>query len=211
MMGEQHADSAVAALTIASTPIWVAIIESIIDRKMPSLLLIGALLVGTAGVVVLSMPLILSGLRAEIISVVVLVLGALSWSLGTIFQSRNRVSLAPVVSSGYQSLFGGVGFVIMALILNEPLPHPVAQAWVAWGYLVIFGSILAFTSFVQVLKLLPVNIVTTYSYVNPIIAVFLGWIILRESITYWTIGGSILILLGVTGVFRAHVRDRVLH
>jgi len=211
MMGEQHADSAVAALTIASTPIWVAIIESIIDRKMPSSLLIGALLVGTAGVVVLSMPLILSGLRAEIISVVVLFLGALSWSLGTMFQSRNRVNLAPVVSSGYQSLFGGVGFMIMALIFREPLPHPIFQAWVAWGYLVIFGPILAFTSFVQVLKLLPVNIVTTYSYVNPVIAVILGWLILRESITYWTIGGSILILLGVTGVFRAHARDRVLH
>jgi len=211
MWGEQHADSAVAALTIASTPIWVAIIESIIDRKIPSLLLIGALLVGTAGVIVLTMPLILSGVSAEIFSVAVLVLAALSWSLGTVFQSRNRVNLAPVVSSGYQSLFGGVGFVVMAIIFNEPLPHPIPQAWVAWAYLVIFGSIIAFTSFVQVLKLLPVNIVTTYSYVNPIIAVILGSLILGEKITYWTIGGSILILLGVTGVFRAHSRERVLH
>lgn len=74
----------------------------------------------------------------------------------------------------------------------------------AWGYLVIFGSTIAFTSFVQALRLLPTKIVMTYSYVNPVIAVVLGWVILGEQITAWTIGGAVLVLLGVAGVFRAH-------
>ena len=204
MWGEQKADSAVAALIIACTPIWVAIIEAIIDRKIPSPLLIGSLLVGTSGIVVLTMPLILTVLKAELLSILSIVLASLSWAGGSVLQSRRQIHLAPAVSSGYQSLFGGLGFVIIALLLREPVPQPIAQAWLAWGYLVIFGSAIAFTSFVQVLRLLPTKIVVTYSYVNPIIAVILGWMILREPITAWTIGGAALVLLGVAGVFRAH-------
>jgi drug/metabolite transporter (DMT)-like permease len=68
-------------------------------------------------------------------------------------------------------------------------------------YLVIFGSVFAFTSFVKALRLLPTNIVMTYAYVNPVVAVILGWVILSEPITWWTIGGSALIILGVMGVF----------
>ena len=204
MLGEQKADSAVAALILACTPIWVAILEAIIDRKAPSVLLIVALVIGSSGIVVLTMPLILTGLKAELLSVVAIVLGSLSWACGSVLQSRRQIVLSPAVSSGYQSLFGGIGFVLIALLLREPIPHPIAQAWAAWGYLVIFGSAIAFTSFVQVLRLLPTKIVVTYSYVNPIIAVVLGWLILSEQITAWTIGGAALVLLGVAGVFRAH-------
>jgi drug/metabolite transporter (DMT)-like permease len=204
MLGERKADSAVAALIIACTPIWVAILDAILDRKVPSGLLIGSLVVGTSGIVVLTMPLILTGLKAELLSILSIVLASLSWASGSVLQSRRQVKLAPVVSSGYQSLFGGLGFVIVAMLLREPLPHPIPQAWLAWAYLVIFGSAIAFTSFVQVLRLLPTKIVVTYSYVNPIIAVLLGWIILGEQITVWTIGGAALVLLGVAGVFRAH-------
>ena len=204
MLGERNADSAVAALIVACAPIWVAILEAILDRKIPSGLLIGSLLVGTAGIVVLSMPLILTGLKAELLSVLFLALASLSWATGSVLQSRRQIDLAPAVSSGYQSLFGGLGFVLVAVLFHEPLPHPIPQAWMAWGYLVIFGSTIAFTSYVQALRLLPTKIVVTYSYVNPIIAVILGWIILSEPVTAWTIGGAGLVLLGVAGVFRAH-------
>jgi drug/metabolite transporter (DMT)-like permease len=204
MLGERNADSAVAALIVACAPIWVAIFEAILDRKVPSGLLIGSLLVGTLGIVVLSMPLILTGLKAELLSVLFLAVASLSWAAGSVLQSRRQVNLAPAVSSGYQSLFGGLGFVIVALLLHEPLPHPIQQAWMAWSYLVIFGSTIAFTSYVQALRLLPTKIVMTYSYVNPMIAVVLGWVILSEQVTAWTIGGAVLVLLGVAGVFRAH-------
>jgi drug/metabolite transporter (DMT)-like permease len=92
--------------------------------------------------------------------------------------------------------------------LGEPIPYPIHSAWFAWGYLVVFGSILAFTSYVNALRLLPTKIVTTYSYVNPVIAVFLGWLILHEDVTFWTIGGAGLVLLGVAGVFRSHTLSK---
>jgi drug/metabolite transporter (DMT)-like permease len=69
-------------------------------------------------------------------------------------------------------------------------------------YLIIFGSVIAFTAFVVALKTLPSGIVMTYAYVNPVIALLLGWIVLDEKITFLTISGTILILLGVTGIFK---------
>ena len=202
MVGERHADSGLAALIIAGTPLWVTIIDAIWGRKTPTLRLIGALLIGTLGIVVLSYPSLSSGLQADWQSIVIMVGASISWAVGTVWQTRVHPALDPPVSSGFQCLFGGLGFVVMALLAGESLPAPTTQAWLAWVYLVLFGSVLAFTSYIQALRLLPVKIVTTYGYVNPIIAVILGWLILREPVTIWTVAGAALVLLGVTGVFR---------
>jgi drug/metabolite transporter (DMT)-like permease len=208
--GSQYADSALTALIIASVPVWTAGIEAGVDRRLPSLRLVGALLIGTAGIAVLSYPALRDGGRSDLLALGAVVLAALTWSAGTLIQSRKRPPLSPVVASSYSMLVGGIGFGILALLNKEPVPAPTTEAWLAWGYLVIFGSILAFTSYTQALRLLPTQIVTTYSYVNPIIAVLLGWLVLREQITLWTVGGAALVLLGVTGVFRENTRQKQL-
>ncbi|MEE2918372.1 MAG: EamA family transporter, partial [Candidatus Neomarinimicrobiota bacterium] len=91
---------------------------------------------------------------------------------------------------------------ITSFIISEPTINPVPSAWWAWGYLIIFGSVIAFTSFVKALKLLPPNIVFTYAFVNPVVAVILGFILLGEPITKWTLSGASLVLVGVLGVFK---------
>ncbi|MEJ2607581.1 MAG: EamA family transporter [Anaerolineales bacterium] len=161
---EMRADSGLAALIVAFTPIWVAFIESLIDRRPPSLLLLFSLLLGFGGM--------------------------------------RKVRLSPEVSSGYQQLIGGFGFIISILLVDDTLPTPTGEAWLAWGYLVLVGSVLGFTAFTQALKLLPSSVAMTYAYVNPVIAVILGAIILGEEITLWTFAGAGLVLLGVAGVFR---------
>lgn len=206
MIGEQRADSGIAALIIAATPIWVAIINIFTTRTAPSWNLIASWVAGTSGIVALSMPTILAGLKADLLSILTINLAAISWAGGTVLQSKYHSNLTPTVHSGYQLLFGGIGFVTLAWIAGEPFPQPSTEAWIAWAYLVIFGSIVAFTSYTQALRLLPVNLVTTYSYVNPIIAVILGRIVLKEEITIWTIAGTVLILIGVAGVFRSHTK-----
>ena len=85
--------------------------------------------------------------------------------------------------------------------------NPVPSAWWAWGYLIIFGSVIAFTSFVKALKLLPPNIVFTYAYVNPVVAVILGFIILGEPITQWTFAGTALVIIGVVGVIKIQKKE----
>ncbi len=202
---EQRIHSAYAALLVSSTPIWAAVIESLIDRRIPSWLLIAALIVGFCGAGLLSAPILLQGKTADTLSVLALLLASLTWSLGSIFQNRHPVKLGARTSSAFQQLAGSIGFIVLMAVNAEPLPDPRPEAWWAWGYLVVFGSILAFTSFVMALRLLPTGIVFTYAYVNPLIAVILGWLILREPITGWTIGGAALILLGVGGVFRDRI------
>ncbi|MBW8010379.1 MAG: EamA family transporter [Chloroflexi bacterium] len=204
---EQRSASSLAALIVASISIWVAIIEAILDRRAPSRLFAGSLLLGFSGIGVLTVPSLQSGDPADTLSILALLGATFTWALGSVLQSRKPVELSARVSAGYQMLFGGIGFLILVLITNEPLPTPTTEAWLAWGYLVLIGGALAFTSYVTALRLLPTNIVMTYAYVNPVLAVILGWWILGESITIWTIAGTTLVLLGVASVFR----DRYSH
>ena len=205
---EQRAASGYAALIVASTPIWVAMIEALVDRRSPTLLLTGSLVIGFAGIGVLTAPVRRQSIEGDILSVVALLMASLSWGAGSVFQSRRQVDLAHRVNSGYQQIFGGVGFVLAALVFGETLPTPSSQAWIAWVYLVVIGSVFAFTAYVQALRLLPTSVVMTYAYVNPVIAVILGWLILGEPITIWTICGAALVLMGVAGVFRDRFRRR---
>jgi drug/metabolite transporter (DMT)-like permease len=199
---EQRISSGLAALIIAAMPIWVAFIESVLDRKLPSWRMIGALIIGFGGIAVLTAPTFWGGVSADIWSVIGLLLAGFSWGSGSVFQSRRPMALSSVINAGYQHLIGALGFGLLVLLLGETWSTPDANAWLAWGYLVIFGSLIAFTSYLRAIKLLPMKIVATYAYVNPVIAVFLGWLILGESVTPWTLGGALLVLLGVAGIFR---------
>jgi drug/metabolite transporter (DMT)-like permease len=202
ILAERHADSGLAALIIASTPIWTALIESLLDRRLPSQMLSVALLVGFAGIVLLGFPSLRDGTRSDTVAVLTLLVASISWAAASVWQGRRPLKLATQVSSGYMMLFGSVGLLALTLLTREPLPSPTPQAWVAWVYLVLFGSVIAFNAYMRTLQLLPISIAITTSYVNPVIAVVLGALILSESITFWTIAGAVLVLLGVAGVFR---------
>ncbi len=199
---EQRAESGFTALLIGSAPIWAAMIEALIDRRRPPRALSFSLAIGFAGIAVLSLPAILDGIHADAPSALALLGAAVAWSGGVVVQNRRPLDLSPWVSSAYQQLFGGGGLGLMMLLSREPTPNPSPAAWAAWGYLVIFGSVFAFTAFVQAIRLLPINITMTYAYINPVLAVILGALILGEAITIWTILGAALVVLGVAGVFR---------
>lgn len=204
---EQRTESGLAALILASMAIWVAVLETIIDRRLPSKLLTVSLLVGLSGIAVLTYPTLQSGIRADMLSLLALFGATISWGMGTVLQTRNHVDISALVSAAYQMIAGGLGFVILVLIFQEPAPTPTTEAWFAWVYLVLIGAVVAFTSYIIALRLLPTKIVMTYAYVNPVLAVFLGWIILDETVTAWTIGGAILVLMGVAGVFRERYQE----
>jgi drug/metabolite transporter (DMT)-like permease len=168
--------------------------------------LVGALAIGMAGVTVLNYPMLQHGSRSDIVAVLALLLAVVSWGIGSVIQKRRPIALSGEVNSSYQMMFGSFFLLAASLLTGEPRPHPTPDAWLAWAYLVVFGSVIAFTSFVKALQLLPVHVVATYAYVNPVIALFLGWLILGERITSWTIAGSVLVLLGVAGVFHEQRR-----
>jgi drug/metabolite transporter (DMT)-like permease len=198
---EQRSESGLAALLVSASPIWAAAIEGILDRKLPSTSLFLSLLIGFGGIALLTVPSLSTGIHADSIAILALIAAPITWASGSVLQARNKLSLPARVSSGYQMLFGAIGFALIVLLRREPLPTPNQDAWLAWTYLVIFGT-LAFTSYVTALNLLPTRIVMTYAYVNPVLAILLGHFVLGEEITVYTIGGSALVLLGVAGVFR---------
>ena len=201
-IAEMTVPSGYAALIISCTPIWVAIIESILDKKRPSFFLVISLLIGVAGIAVLNWPAIIAGNLNDLKGLFLLIIAGLSWGAGSIYQKRKNIHTTPEISSAVQQFTGGIALLITSFIISEPTINPVPSAWWAWGYLIIFGSVIAFTSFVKALKLLPPNIVFTYAFVNPVVAVLLGFIILGEPITPWTFAGATLVIIGVLGVFK---------
>jgi drug/metabolite transporter (DMT)-like permease len=204
VVAEKRVDSALAAILIATTPIWVTLLECLADRRLPSKLAMVALLTGFIGAGLIGYPALHSGVRADAIAVVVLLVAALSWGGGSLLQRRHPVGLDAIVSAGYQMLFGGLAVAILSFVFREPRPHPTATAWLGFAFLLVFGSLISFTSFLKALHLLPTRLVFTYGYVNPVIAAFLGWLLLGEHIAGVTVLGASLVLLGVAGSFRAH-------
>jgi len=204
--GEQFIDSGLTALIIGTAPLSMALMEAIINKKAPTLRLVIALMIGFLGLVVLTIPLLNEGMQGETLAVILIVLSVMSWNGGMLLQQIRPVSVSPIASSGIQQISASIGFFIMSLFMGEKIPSPSPQAWMAWGYLVVFGSLIAFTSYVNVLRTLPAQIAITTAYVNPVIALFLGWLILKEEITLYSIFGMAMILLAVFVVFQDRLK-----
>ena len=201
MWGEKHAFSGLAALLASTTPIWAALFESIFSRRRPSWQLIGSLFLGLAGIAVLMGPSLTTFNATDISSYLALVCASISIAAASVIQSRHAMHISSLVISGWQHLFAGIAFVIITLLIGDPFPQPTAHSTMALGYLIIFASVIAFTSYTITIKLLPINIIMTYAYVNPVLALVLGWWLLNETITAWTSGGAVLVLIAVVGVF----------
>jgi len=199
---EMRASSGLAALLVASMPIWFELIAIVADRRRPRAKMVGAILLGFAGVGLLTWPILRTGVRADIMAVVGLLAAPFCWALRSMWFQRRKPDLSIRAISGWQQAFGAVGFLVVILLRGEPLPSPTGQAWLAWGYLVVFGSVIAFTSYMSTLRLLPTAIVSTYAYANPVIAVLLGWLILDEAVTVYTLAGAALVVAGVAGIFQ---------
>lgn len=195
--------SGYAALLMGATPIFVALLEAARDRRAPTPRAGLGLAFGLAGIAALSGPELAGDGRAALIGLVALLLAAFSWALGTVYQQRARSPIDPLVAAGYMLLFSGIGFAIVAWLRAEPTPSPTVGAWWSLAYLTIVGSVVGFASYIYALRLLPASLVMTHAYVNPVVAVVLGWAWLGEPFTGWTWLGTALVLLGVYQVFRA--------
>ena len=204
MIAEQDVPSGLASLIIASTPLWVILYRYLAKEKIPTGTLVGVA-VGFAGVAVLVAPGDRPG-GASLTGILLLVVAAASWANGSFLSSRLEMPSDPAVSTAIQMLLGG-GFLALGGFLRGELSGLDTDAFstasvLALVYLVFIGSLVAFTAYVWVLQHAPVSKVATYAYVNPVIAIFLGWIVLSERVTPVILLGAAIIVASVAFIVR---------
>jgi drug/metabolite transporter (DMT)-like permease len=210
MIAEQTVPSGLAALLIASDPLWIVMLRAG-DGQRISRTTLASVLVGFVGVAFLVLPHIGGGL-STLGGPLIIVAAAVSWAVGSFWSQRLPLPRDPLTSTMLQQLIGGVVLVLASFVLGDvgrfdPARVSTTSA-LALGYLLVFGSLVAFTAYTWLLRHTPVSTVSTYAYVNPVIAVFLGWAILSEEITTSILAGAIVIVASVAFVVRQETLSR---
>jgi drug/metabolite transporter (DMT)-like permease len=199
---EEYVPTGLAALIVAVVPIWVAIIEAWVlrTRRMSPMGLLG-LGLGIVGMLVLLWPKLATGTRIgrlELVGFGILMIASMSWSLGSVLSGRWQLSADVFTASAWQMTFGGIVNGLVAFLSGGF--HKVV--WTAHGtlavlYLVICGSWIGFTAYIWLLEHVPTPKVATYAYVNPVVAVYLGWLFLSEKVDAWMLTGTVIIVAAV--------------
>ncbi len=210
VLSELFIPSGIAAVLVATVPIWMAVFDAVMTRRRPSRLVIGGLFAGIAGVAVLLVP--VAGLKGLDPLGVGLVLGAtISWAAGSIYARRAPLPRSGLLGTGMEMVAGGAVLILAGTLLGEIGRTDVGafstRSIVAVVYLIVFGSIVAFTAYTWLLAHVAVATVATYAYVNPIVAVALGAIFLSEPITPRTLIAAAIIIGAVIAMVSGRARN----
>jgi drug/metabolite transporter (DMT)-like permease len=195
VLAERRIDSGLAALVIAAVPLWVVLLR-LITRDRPRTATIAAVALGFAGITVLLTP--GNGTTRGVLTAL---LASLSWSIGSYFSPRLPLPADPFVTSIYEMATGGALMIGVAAARGEfdgfALGDVSAKSAFAFGYLVVAGSIVAYSAYVWLLRSAPISLVATYAYVNPAVAVLLGAVILGEHLDWEVFVGGAIVLASV--------------
>jgi drug/metabolite transporter (DMT)-like permease len=200
---ELRLPSGIAALLVATVPLWMVLADAVVQRRLPAAARWLALAVGLVGVAVLSGA---GGTGLPLGPTLAALLASLSWGTGSVLQGRLPVPARPLLMAGMEMLCGGLVCALIALVRGELTFDPAAvsgESWWALAYLVGAGTLLAMTCYVFVLGRLPATTVSSYAFVNPVVAVFLGALILGERLTGREAVGAAIIVLAVAGLLAA--------
>jgi drug/metabolite transporter (DMT)-like permease len=208
-VGQLHGvPSGVTALLVAMVPLWICLYRTLAGDRPRVLELVGVG-VGLIGLAVLVLPHGGEQSRFPVIGVAVIVLSSLSWSFGSWIKPRVWLPRDVYVTAAYQLLAAGAAMSLASVATGERLDGAIGpRAWGAFGYLVVFGSIVGFTAYAWLLHHAPLSLVATHTYVNPVVAVALGSVVLSEPVTPALMIGGAIVLVSVVLVVSAHARTR---
>ena len=209
---ELTVSSGLSALIIAITPLWFLLLDSLLlgDHHISGRGKAG-LGLGIVGLFVLVWPDLQAGSlgRRELIASLSLIAGSFSWALGSVLSKRWQSGMDVFGATAWQVTAAGVGNFAYALV-NGDLAHVTwaPRSLAATGYLVVCGSWIGYTAYIWLLEHVPTSKVSTYAYVNPVVAVFLGWLILHEKVDRYILAGSAIVVLSVILVTSAKVKQK---
>ena len=209
-LAERTVPSGVTALLVATVSLWLVLVDWLRPGgTRPGSRVVAGLLLGFGGLALLVGPKDLGGsARVDPFGVGILVIASLAWATGSVYSKHaGGLSGSPLLGVAMQSLAGGVCLWIAGIVTGElgalHLGAISGRSWVALGYLIVFGSGVGFTAYIYILKKSTATRVATYAFVNPVVALFLGWLLVGESINLRTVIAAAVILTAVLLVITA--------
>jgi drug/metabolite transporter (DMT)-like permease len=200
---EQTIDTGTASLIVASVPLWMALLDRVLYGQRLARAAVVGLMVGFVGVGLLVAP----GGGGVSTAAVVLVFSSAAWAIGSLYSRRAPQPSRPPLAAGMQMLAGGMILVVVSAAAGEiSSVHPgrvSLESWLGLAYLIVAGSLVAFTTYMWLLRNAPTALVGTYAYVNPFVAVLLGTLILREPLGWRTLVGGGIVIAAVAMIVRA--------
>jgi len=209
--GEQTVPSGIAGVLIAMMPVWVAVFGRVfLGERLPGVAIVG-IATGMLGVVLLVGQSIVVDRSLDPAGVLALLISPMCWAAGSLYSTnRARLHRDPFVTTGMQMLAGslvlGVGSLLTGELATFSPAAVSADSLLAFVYLTVIGSLVAFTAFAWVLRHAPLPLIATYAFVNPVIAVILGWLILNEAVTPIQLVAGGIIVVGVALIIVARSR-----
>lgn len=198
--GAQYLPSGITGLLNSTVPLWVAILSLLIFRKHLTKLTVLGLCAGFGGLMLLVAPSLSTG-ELSPIGTAALIISSVLWALGSLYSTKSKLPVSILASSGMIMITGGLMLTAISFTLGEyrgvELSDISGQSLIALVYLIIIITVVGFTDFYWLLRVTTPSLANTFAYVSPVIAVILGWALLRESITTLTIVAMIVILVGV--------------
>jgi len=210
---EQWVPTGYAALIIAVTPIWFLVLETFVFRgdRLSRRGLLG-LALGITGIAVLFWPKFehrgTLGIM-QLVASTTLLFSSMSWAIGSVLSRKWQMKVDPFTATGWEMSFAAIGNSIVAVVTGQH--HRIvltSRAVIAVLYLVVFGSWVGYSAYIWLLKHVPTPKVATYAYVNPLVAVFLGWLVLHERFDGYMFAGTVVIVVGVALVTTAKLHAR---
>jgi drug/metabolite transporter (DMT)-like permease len=200
-VAQQRIDTGVAALIVATFPLWIATFDFAANgRRLRPIAVVGVI-IGFAGIALLIRP----GGDIDLLGALICLMAPISWTIGSLYARGARLPDNLLLGSGMEMLAGGALLAVVGFASGERLDVSAVsgRSWLALAGLVLFGSIVAYSCYVWLLTVAPTELVSTYAYVNPVIAVLLGAVFLNEAITAWILLAGAAIVTSVVLIVRA--------
>jgi drug/metabolite transporter (DMT)-like permease len=197
---ERNVPIGLASLLIASVPLWIVVMRLVGRERLPTMALAGVG-VGFVGVAVLVQP---AG-GATVSGICLCIVSAVMWAAGSVFSARLEMPSDPFAATTYEMLSGGIAMLPFGLLTAGSV-SPSTASILAWCYLVTIGSVVGFTAYTWLLAHAPLSTVSTYAYVNPVVAILLGVLFRHEHLTWRILIGATIVVAAVAAVVRRQPR-----
>jgi drug/metabolite transporter (DMT)-like permease len=207
---EQYVDAGAASIYVVTVAIWSALFDALVPGGTVPLTwrLAAGLLIGLLGAVVLTGTTPRALMASDLKAPLVLLGASASWGLGSVMLKRRPTGASALSAAAVEMVTGGLALLCLSFARGEHLHLPLSRsAWISFAYLVVLGSIVGYTAYAYALNHVPATIVGTYAYVNPVVAVLLGWLLLGEDLSTRKVLGMAVILGAVLWV-RAATKKR---